>query len=142
MKQGCAERAFRLCFRKGDKRICHAKSCFCRLGFAHSKSYNFICRGIEVVITGLTRNQFVSNHTRVRIPPSAPNKKSHPCGGIFCLTQLVGENPIRVADEGSIAPRRADAACERMASVGNFERSESLPISPRFIQTLKRNLFL
>ena len=33
-----------------------------------------ICRGIEVVITGLTRNQFVSNHTRVRIPPSAPNK--------------------------------------------------------------------
>ena len=28
-----------------------------------------IRRGIEVVITGLTRNQFVSNHTRVRIPP-------------------------------------------------------------------------
>ncbi len=28
--------------------------------------------GIEVVITGLTRNQFVSNHTWVRIPPAAP----------------------------------------------------------------------
>ncbi len=31
--------------------------------------------GIEAVITGLTRNQFVSNHTRVRIPPAAPNKR-------------------------------------------------------------------
>ena len=33
-----------------------------------------IRRGIEAVITGLTRNQFVGNHTRVRIPPSAPNR--------------------------------------------------------------------
>ena len=31
-----------------------------------------IWRGIEVVITGLTRNQFGSNPTRVRIPPSPP----------------------------------------------------------------------
>ena len=30
-----------------------------------------ICSGIEVVITGLTRNQFGSNPTRVRIPPAA-----------------------------------------------------------------------
>ena len=41
------------------------------------KRLNLICRGIEVVITGLTRNQFVSNHTRVRIPPSAPNKNGN-----------------------------------------------------------------
>ena len=34
--------------------------------------------GIEVVITGLTRNQFVSNHTWVRIPPAAPAKKFPP----------------------------------------------------------------
>ena len=48
----------------------------------HSKSQNFgraddincIRRGIEVVITGLTRNQFGSNPTRVRIPPSPPEK--------------------------------------------------------------------
>ena len=33
---------------------------------------SYLCRDIEVVITGLTRNQFVSNHTRVRIPLSAP----------------------------------------------------------------------
>ena len=31
-----------------------------------------IRRGIEVVITGLTRNQFASNRTRVRIPPPPP----------------------------------------------------------------------
>ena len=30
--------------------------------------------GIEVVITGLTRNQFGSNPTRVRIPPAAPKE--------------------------------------------------------------------
>jgi hypothetical protein len=33
------------------------------------------CSGIEVVITGLTRNQFASNRTRVRIPPAAPPGK-------------------------------------------------------------------
>ena len=31
-------------------------------------------RGIEVVITGLTRNQFASNRTWVRIPPAAPRR--------------------------------------------------------------------
>ena len=31
-------------------------------------------RGIEVVITGLTRNQFAINRTGVRIPPSPPQK--------------------------------------------------------------------
>ena len=34
--------------------------------------YNQIRRDIEVVITGLTRNQFASNRTRVRIPLSPP----------------------------------------------------------------------
>lgn len=33
-------------------------------------------RGIEVVITGLTRNQFASNRTWVRIPSSPPKKSS------------------------------------------------------------------
>ncbi len=32
-------------------------------------------RGIEVVITGLTRNQFASNRTGVRIPPSPPERE-------------------------------------------------------------------
>ena len=35
----------------------------------------YICSGIEVVITGLTRNQFGSNPTRVRIPPAAPKNR-------------------------------------------------------------------
>ena len=42
----------------------------------HSTTDMLICRGIEVVITGLTRNQFASNRTRVRIPPSAPKEKA------------------------------------------------------------------
>ena len=46
-----------------------------------AKSYGIIiwlitaqekCSGIEVVITGLTRNQFASNRTWVRIPSSPP----------------------------------------------------------------------
>ena len=36
---------------------------------------NLIRRDIEVVITGLTRNQFVRKHTRVRIPLSPPKSK-------------------------------------------------------------------
>ena len=39
---------------------------------------NIRCSGIEVVITGLTRNQFVGNHTWVRIPPAAPAQKFPP----------------------------------------------------------------
>ncbi len=41
-------------------------------------------RGIEAVITGLTRNQFEGNLTWVRIPPSPPNK---PC---LCIKQKRG----------------------------------------------------
>ena len=40
-------------------------------------------RDIEVVITGLTRNQFVLTHTRVRIPLSPPKRKNHPIGWFF-----------------------------------------------------------
>ena len=39
-------------------------------------------RGIEVVITGLTRNQFEGNLTRVRIPPSPPNLKTCNLNGL------------------------------------------------------------
>ena len=46
------------------------RSCICLAKFKH----NLIRRDIEAVITGLTRNQFVGNHTRVRIPLSPPNQ--------------------------------------------------------------------
>ena len=36
-----------------------------------------IWRRIEVVITGLTRNQFAGNRTWVRIPPSPPKNNRH-----------------------------------------------------------------
>ena len=40
-------------------------------------------RDIEVVITGLTRNQFVRKHTRVRIPLSPPKRRTTQSGGSF-----------------------------------------------------------
>ena len=46
----------------------HYRPCKSRAKFKH----NQIRRDIEVVITGLTRNQFESNLTRVRIPLSPP----------------------------------------------------------------------
>lgn len=42
-----------------------------------------ICSGIEVVITGLTRNQFASNRTRVRIPPAAPEQPAGSSGRLL-----------------------------------------------------------
>ena len=61
--------------------------------------------GIEVVITGLTRNQFGSNPTRVRIPPAAPTcvdkkdageKSALRCGffSSFALAIAFSENKI------------------------------------------------
>ena len=43
---------------------------------AKRAAFNRIRRGIEVVITGLTRNQFVLTDTRVRIPPSPPKRRT------------------------------------------------------------------
>ena len=49
-------------------KVRHSKSAF----FGTLPQQNLIWRGIEVVITGLTRNQFASNRTWVRIPSSPP----------------------------------------------------------------------
>ena len=46
-----------------------------------------IRRGIEVVITGLTRNQFARKRTRVRIPSSPPNNQ--PDSGITGIRLIV-----------------------------------------------------
>ena len=43
----------------------------------------YIGRRIEAVVTRLTRNQFGSNATWVRIPPSAP--KAAPCGALLFI---------------------------------------------------------
>ena len=49
------------------------RPCKSRAKFKH----NLIRRDIEVVITGLTRNQFALTRTRVRIPLSPPNAVSN-----------------------------------------------------------------
>ena len=53
------------------------------------------CSGIEVVITGLTRNQFAGNRTWVRIPPSPPaRRKRHiACDELFpSRTKLIARS--------------------------------------------------
>ena len=51
----------------------HHRPCKSRAKF----KLNLIRRDIEVVITGLTRNQFALTRTRVRIPLSPPNAVSN-----------------------------------------------------------------
>ena len=63
------------------------------------------CRGIEAVITGLTRNQFGRKPTWVRIPASAP-KENHllinfnlTVGGFFVL-KTIGSQLYPVIKDG------------------------------------------
>ena len=60
---------------------------------------NQISRRIEAVVTRLTRNQFGSNATWVRIPPSAP--RAAPCGA---LPFIFAANFARVARWDSNSP--------------------------------------
>ena len=60
---------------------------------------NQISRRIEAVVTRLTRNQFGSNATWVRIPPSAP--KAAPCG---VLLFIFATNYARAARWDSNSP--------------------------------------
>ena len=60
---------------------------------------NQIGRRIEAVVTRLTRNQFGSNATWVRIPPSAP--KAAPCG---VLLFIFAANYARAARWDSNSP--------------------------------------
>ena len=62
-------------YRSGHNRVACNAGWHRNLGFAEAN--NYIRRDIEVVITGLTRNQFALTRTRVRIPLSAPEKNPH-----------------------------------------------------------------
>ena len=62
---------------------------------------SYLCRGIEVVITGLTRNQFARNRTRVRIPPSAP--KENTLYGCFSFGIVGGSRTLYAKREGVAA---------------------------------------
>ncbi len=59
----------------------------------------YISRRIEAVVTRLTRNQFDSNVTWVRIPPSAP--RAAPCGALLFI---FATNYARVARWDSNSP--------------------------------------
>ena len=69
-------------------------------------------RGIEVVITGLTRNQFASNRTWVRIPSSPPKHENTVllCGVFYFIPEKYKKAPARNACRGHtvrvIAPEK------------------------------------
>ena len=68
-------------------------------------------RRIEAVITGLTRNQFVGNHTWVRIPPSAFSKSlgSKPFPGVFTFAKSVASYK---PEDRRYHPFRSSHLCE------------------------------
>ena len=66
----------------------HLRPCKSRAKF----KLNLIRRDIEVVITGLTRNQFESNLTRVRIPLSPPNRPQFSRIAVFLLHYISSKN--------------------------------------------------
>ena len=86
----------RLVSKLPDLRVANAKWIQRASSLSHIESSSIIVmhtcasqlwRDIEVVITGLTRNQFVLTHTRVRIPLSAPNKTQKTIwSSVFCFS--------------------------------------------------------
>ena len=58
-----------------------------------SCSFLVFSSGIEVVITGLTRNQFAGNRTGVRIPPAAHKKSRR--NACFFLSSREASSEIR-----------------------------------------------
>ena len=81
------------------------------------------CSGIEVVITGLTRNQFAGNRTWVRIPPAAPwvgPYRTHPF-------QLVKERQFSKHEDWRFIIKRG-----KNHDIGSKIRSIPLPNSNLF----------
>ena len=61
-----------------------------------SCSFLVFSSGIEVVITGLTRNQFAGNRTGVRIPPAAREKQAPQLfpAGVPCFYVQIFNRPV------------------------------------------------
>ena len=69
------------------------------------RTQNFIRRGIEAVITGLTRNQFVDNTTRgFESLPLRQKEKSTPCGCSFLFDTVGWSRTLHRRCEGSHTP--------------------------------------
>ena len=57
---------------------------------------SYLCRGIEVVITGLTRNQFVPKAHEGSNPSLCANKTTSGfCGSLFCFLNGIRTQPLR-----------------------------------------------
>ena len=93
-----------------------------------------LCRDIEVVITGLTRNQFASNRTGVRIPLSAPEKNPHLSAtsvGSFQLNppyrvgEIIFDDEIPYGDEIRLDGGRVDLISSAKQISSEFTRISS-----------------
>ena len=97
------------------------------------KRFNFICSGIEVVITGLTRNQFAGNRTWVRIPPAAPRRRGrHIVRGDF-FTKVTSHSFCRGSFPNRTRCRWAPVWVRRCAAVLSYRKEVSIlpvPSSP------------
>ena len=80
------------------------------------------CSGIEVVITGLTRNQFERNLTRVRIPPAACRRDDEETASSRSLLQSPGRNPQNI----SFFPPEHGSALSFQS--GSGQSAELLPV--------------
>ncbi len=76
-------------------------------------------RSIEVVITGLTRNQLGRKPTWVRIPPSPPKKPVANAIGFF-------HDAIRIASQRA---KRAASQCEALYHYSPHYRSHNFTLS-------------
>ena len=100
------------------------------------KRSNFICSGIEVVITGLTRNQFAGNRTWVRIPPAAPaRRKRHiACDELFhFIAKLIARSFCCSSLPNRTRCRWAPVWVRRCAAVLSYRKEVSIlpvPSSP------------
>ena len=89
---------------------------------------SYLCRGIEAVITGLTRNQFVDNTTRgFESLPLRQAKTDTPCGCPFLLRSEVGLRPcavrrrVRIRREAGV-----ELACKLQARASSHSEYPSI----------------
>ena len=97
----------------------HFRPCKSRAKFKN----NFICRGIEAVITGLTRNQFVDNTTRgFESLPLRQTEKGTLWSALFCLTQSVRIEPCSQGERGFAFERKPSGSWLTGGEAKNLRR--------------------
>ena len=100
-----------------------------------------ICSGIEVVITGLTRNQFASNRTWVRIPPAAPKQEATAFAVAFCFGTHCPKGGSTLRDSNARGGRAAPAPrflpAVKTARTAHSRRRPEGPLEPATLSSIQ-----